>query len=113
MPDICSHTVHELVDAGEHVVVLDNLSTGFLATLPEPAVVIVGDAGDQPPVAALIDTQTLTVNSLLNNDAEFALPSSSFRQPMPSRLWGEAATFDSLACSRAQLIKLKCMSLSA
>jgi UDP-glucose 4-epimerase len=27
--DIGSHMVHELVDAGERVVVLDNLSTGF------------------------------------------------------------------------------------
>ena len=34
---IGSHTVHELVDAGEQVVVLDNLSTGFLSALPSKA----------------------------------------------------------------------------
>ena len=48
---IGSHTVHELVDAGEKVVVLDNLSTGFAAALPKPMLPIVGDIGDQ----ALVD----------------------------------------------------------
>ena len=33
---IGSHTVHALVDAGERVVVLDNLSTGFATALPAP-----------------------------------------------------------------------------
>ncbi|MGZ3004492.1 NAD-dependent epimerase/dehydratase family protein, partial [Pseudomonas aeruginosa] len=32
---IGSHMVHALVDAGESVVVVDNLSTGFSAFLPE------------------------------------------------------------------------------
>ncbi|HET7910528.1 MAG TPA: NAD-dependent epimerase/dehydratase family protein, partial [Pseudolabrys sp.] len=31
---IGSHMVHELVDAGERVVVLDNLSTGFRFLIP-------------------------------------------------------------------------------
>ena len=31
---IGSHMVHELVDAGEPVVVLDNLSTGFRFIIP-------------------------------------------------------------------------------
>ena len=34
---IGSHTVHALVEAGERVVVIDNLSTGFSAFLPESA----------------------------------------------------------------------------
>ena len=32
---IGSHTVHALVDAGERVVVLDNLSTGFATAPPK------------------------------------------------------------------------------
>ena len=32
---IGSHMVHELADAGERVVVLDNLSTGFAWALPK------------------------------------------------------------------------------
>ena len=51
---IGSHTVHDLVDAGERVVVLDNLSTGFASALPKPMLPIVGDVGDQALVASLI-----------------------------------------------------------
>src|SRR5689334_16893838 len=52
---IGSHTVHALVDAGERVVVLDNLSTGFASALPAPMLPIVGDVGDQALVAQLIE----------------------------------------------------------
>jgi UDP-glucose 4-epimerase len=52
---IGSHTVHDLVDAGEQVLVLDNLSTGFVSALPRPMLPIVGDIGDQALVASLID----------------------------------------------------------
>jgi UDP-glucose 4-epimerase len=52
---IGSHTVHALVDAGERVVVLDNLSKGFASALPKPMLLIVGDVGDQALVAALIE----------------------------------------------------------
>jgi UDP-glucose 4-epimerase len=49
-----SHMVHALVDAGERVVVLDNLSTGFDWAVPKQATLVVGDTGDQPTVAKLI-----------------------------------------------------------
>ena len=52
---IGSHTVHALVDAGERVVVLDNLSTGFATALPTQMLPIVGDVGDQALVAELIE----------------------------------------------------------
>jgi UDP-glucose 4-epimerase len=52
---IGSHTVHALVDAGERVVVLDNLSTGFATALPAGLLPIVGDVGDQTQVAGLIE----------------------------------------------------------
>src|SRR5580765_8739503 len=52
---IGSHTVHALVDAGERVVVLDNLSTGFASALPKQMLPIVGDVGDQALVASLIE----------------------------------------------------------
>jgi UDP-glucose 4-epimerase len=44
---IGSHMVHELVDAGEQVVVLDNLSTGFRWAVPAAAALVVGDCGDE------------------------------------------------------------------
>ena len=51
---IGSHMVLELADAGEPVVVLDNLSTGFDWAIAEGAPLIVGDSGDQALVASLI-----------------------------------------------------------
>jgi len=42
---IGSHMVHELADAGEQVIVLDNLSTGFRSALPEGVPLYVGDVG--------------------------------------------------------------------
>jgi UDP-glucose 4-epimerase len=51
---IGSHMVHELVDAGENVVVLDNLSTGFQWSLPNAAQLVVGDVGDESAVRSLI-----------------------------------------------------------
>jgi len=52
---IGSHTVHALVDAGERVIVLDNLSTGFARALPAPMLPVVGDVGDQSLVSSLIE----------------------------------------------------------
>ena len=43
-----------LVDAGEKVVVLDNLSTGFAWAVQPPAKLVVGDFGDSALVARLI-----------------------------------------------------------
>jgi len=57
---IGSHTVHELVDAGERVLVLDNLATGFASALPQPMLPVVGDAGDQALVAGLIEAHQVT-----------------------------------------------------
>jgi UDP-glucose 4-epimerase len=48
---IGSHMVLALLDAGERVVVLDDLSTGFRAAVKRPAKLIVGDIGE----AALVD----------------------------------------------------------
>jgi UDP-glucose 4-epimerase len=51
---IGSHMVHVLVDAGERVVVLDNLATGFDWAVAQGASPVIGDVGDQPRVAALM-----------------------------------------------------------
>ena len=51
---IGSHMVVELIEAGEIVVVLDNLSTGFRWAVPEAATLVVGDAGDEALVRNVI-----------------------------------------------------------
>ena len=76
---IGSHTVHALVDAGERVVVLDNLSTGFAAALPRPMMPIIGDTGDQALVAALIDEHS--VDAIIHFAASIVVP-DSVRDPL-------------------------------
>ncbi len=51
---IGSHTVLDLVEAGERVVVLDDLSTGFRTAVAPEAELVVGDAGDEDLVGGLI-----------------------------------------------------------
>ncbi len=51
---IGSHMVLALLDAGEQVVVLDNLSTGFRWAVPQTATLVVGDVGDQDLVRTVI-----------------------------------------------------------
>jgi UDP-glucose 4-epimerase len=51
---IGSQMVHELADAGERVVVLDNLSTGHRWAVAEGVPLIVGETRDQPLVTRLL-----------------------------------------------------------
>src|SRR3977135_841082 len=51
---IGSHMVQALAEAGESVVVIDNLSTGFAAFLPEGVPLFIGDAADENLVEGVI-----------------------------------------------------------
>src|SRR5262249_18756498 len=51
---IGSHMVHAPLDAGERVVVLDNLATGFDWAVVQGALLVIGDAGNPQLVATLI-----------------------------------------------------------
>jgi UDP-glucose 4-epimerase len=76
---IGSHTVHALADAGERVIVLDNLSTGFASALPKPMLPIVGDVGDQHLVASLIETHE--VEAIIHFAGSTIVP-ESVRDPL-------------------------------
>ena len=52
---IGSHMVLALLDAGERVVVVDNLSTGFRSAVPPPAILIEGNVGDQDLVRRAVE----------------------------------------------------------
>ena len=56
---IGSHMVLELTDAGEQVVVLDNLSTGFRWAVPAAAKLVVGDVGDETVLRDLFKSQPI------------------------------------------------------
>jgi len=76
---IGSHTVHALTDAGEQVVVLDNLSTGFAAALPKPMLPVVGDVGDQALVASLIKSHN--IDAIIHFAGSTIVP-ESMRDPL-------------------------------
>jgi UDP-glucose 4-epimerase len=76
---IGSHMVLELVDAGESVVVLDNLSTGFRWAVPEQAALVVGDTGDRSLVARLIRQHR--IESIIHFAASVVVP-DSVRDPL-------------------------------
>jgi UDP-glucose 4-epimerase len=53
---IGSHMAFELLDAGEEVVVLDNLSTGLAWAVPRSAAFVEGDVGDQALLKRVIES---------------------------------------------------------
>lgn len=71
---IGSHVVHALVDAGEAVVVLDNLSTGFAQALPQAAKLVVGNAGDRELTASVIAANGVT--AIMHFAASTVVPES-------------------------------------
>ncbi|MFO1147053.1 MAG: UDP-glucose 4-epimerase GalE [Alsobacter sp.] len=71
---IGSHMVLELVDRGEHVVVLDNLSTGFASSIPTTVPLVVGDMGDEALVASVIAEHR--VDALAHFAAKIVVPES-------------------------------------
>jgi UDP-glucose 4-epimerase len=76
---IGSHMVHELADAGEPVVVLDDLSTGFRSALPQSVPLCVGDAGDQDLVASIIGEHR--INAIIHFAGSIVVP-DSLRDPL-------------------------------
>jgi UDP-glucose 4-epimerase len=71
---IGSHMVLELLDAGEEVVVLDNLSTGFRWAAPMAARLIVGDVGDQDLVHTIL--RKYSVDAIVHFAGSIVVPES-------------------------------------
>jgi len=76
---IGSHMVLELADAGERVVVLDNLSTGFPWAVAKGVPLIVGDTGDQALVTRLIHQHG--IDAIIHFAASIVVP-DSVRDPL-------------------------------
>src|SRR6202051_3233071 len=74
-----SQMVHDLVEAGERVVVLDTLSTGHPWAVAEGVPLIVGETGDQPLVTRLIREHG--VHSIIHFAASIVVP-DSVRDPL-------------------------------
>jgi UDP-glucose 4-epimerase len=76
---IGSHMVYALVEAGESVVVIDNLSTGFSAHLPAGVPLFIGDAADENLVEGVIATHK--VESIIHFAGSVVVP-ESVRDPL-------------------------------
>jgi UDP-glucose 4-epimerase len=76
---IGSHMAYMLADAGEHVIVLDNLSTGFEWAVPKGVPLVAGETGDQSRVAALITEHR--VDTIIHFAASIVVP-DSVRDPL-------------------------------
>jgi UDP-glucose 4-epimerase len=76
---IGSHMVRALADAGESVVVIDNLSTGFSSFLPEGVPLFIGDAGDENLLEGVIAAPD--VESIIHFAGSVVVP-ESMRDPL-------------------------------
>lgn len=77
---IGSHMVFDLLDAGDQVLVLDDLSTGFRWAIPERVVkLVVGNAGDRALVSRLI--RDCGIEAIIHFAASLVVP-DSVRQPL-------------------------------
>jgi UDP-glucose 4-epimerase len=76
---IGSHMVQALMDGGESVVVVDNLSTGFREFLPDGVSLLVGDAGDERLVGNIIAQHN--VESIIHFAGSIVVP-ESMRDPL-------------------------------
>jgi UDP-glucose 4-epimerase len=71
---IGSHMVHEFADAGEPVVVLDNLSTGFRYLIPTSVPFVAGNTGDRALLNDLITRHAIT--AIVHFAASIVVPES-------------------------------------
>jgi UDP-glucose 4-epimerase len=71
---IGSHMVHALIESGESVVVLDNLSSGFKWAIPSGVDLVVGETGDQPLVSSLIAERGIA--AIIHFAASIVVPDS-------------------------------------
>src|SRR5271155_4195323 len=76
---IGSHMVLDLAEAGEQVVVLDNLSTGFDWAVAKGVPLVVGDSGDQALVGRLIRQHR--IDTIIHFAASIVVP-DSVRDPL-------------------------------
>jgi UDP-glucose 4-epimerase len=76
---IGSHAVQALVEAGESVVVIDNLSTGFSNFVPGGVPLFIGDAGDETLVEGVIAQHR--VESIIHFAGSVVVP-DSMRDPL-------------------------------
>lgn len=93
---IGSHMVLALLDAGESVVVLDNLTTGFRDAVPDAVTFVQGDFGDEPLVSGLMARHG--VDAIVHFAAKIVVP-ESVTDPLGYYLNNTAKARSLIACA--------------
>jgi UDP-glucose 4-epimerase len=88
--------VLDLLDAGENVIVLDNLSTGFRSAVPDAAKFVEGDIGDHNLVRRLLIRNT--VEAIINFAGSIVAP-DSVADPLGYYLNNTCKSRSLLACA--------------
>jgi UDP-glucose 4-epimerase len=99
---IGGHMVLALLDAGEKVVVLDDLSTGFRAAVKPPAIFIVGDVGDMALVDEIIEAYR--IDAMAHFAAKIVVPEST-ADPLRYYLNNTAKARNLLECAVRAKVK--------
>lgn len=99
---IGGHMVLALLDAGEKVVVLDDLSTGFRAAVKHPATLIVGDVGDAAVVDDILAAHK--IDAIAHFAAKIVVPEST-AEPLRYYLNNTANARNLLECAVRGKIK--------
>ena len=99
---IGSHMVLALLDAGETVFVLDDLSTGFRSAVQPPAKLIVGDFGDAVLVDEILDRYE--IDAIAHFAAKIVVP-ESVANPLLYYLNNTAKARNLLECTVRHKIK--------
>lgn len=71
---IGSHVAHELVDNGHHVVILDNLTTGIRANIPDQAEFVLGNTGDRTLTRRVLAEER--IDAVMHFAASIVVPES-------------------------------------
>lgn len=98
---IGSHMALELVDAGEDVVVLDNLSTGYRRSVPAGATFVEGNVGDPELVSRLL--RDYEIDAILHFAGSIVVP-DSVTDPLGYYLNNTCNSRTLLACAVAAKI---------
>ena len=99
---IGSHMVLELLEAGEKVVVLDNLSTGRRSAVPPGVELVFGEFGDEALVKDLLVSRN--VDAIIHFAAKIVVP-ESVADPLGYYLNNTASARSLLASAVAQKVK--------
>ncbi len=99
---IGSHMVWALLDRGEDIVVVDNLSTGFRWAVPDSVPFVEGDFGDEPLMDELIETHKVT--AIIHFAAKIVVP-ESVSDPLGYYLNNTSKARNLIACAVRRGVK--------